>query len=337
MAKGGLCSVGWAISYGSMMFYMSNPEVDVLRRVFPTALDTSPAPCDLPCSTSNCFWINRLSFKCPECSHKISQSSPRVLMSTEYCRSVTVSPRTPPASPISLLLRTKLSKFLSSETQISLSSMCERDKKILECWQHGCLELLETRICWCGMWHQCPREINSLTPKLFTEHGLLFQDFERRFTWSEESQHNMKPFLLYIVFVFSRRNSCDAASTWYLLLETWKKRRPKRNSCFTSAMIKHNWAHCTVHMGVPSTLQWATLMPQYDTHTEANCCYPEMLSKWLVAPHVRWASEDTHHWSSTLRQAARCTGYNDWSSSAALQDNVKKTEENQHVSRLRNA
>lgn len=151
----GLRSVGSAISYGSMMFYMSNPEVDVLRRVFPTALDTSPAPCDLPCSTSNCFWINRLSFKCPECSHKISQSSPHVLMSTEYCRSVTVSPRTPPASPISLLLRTKWSKFLiSSETQISLSSMCERDKKILECWQHGCLELLETRICWCGMWHQ---------------------------------------------------------------------------------------------------------------------------------------------------------------------------------------
>lgn len=119
-----------------------------------------------------------------------------------------------------------------------------------------------------------------------------------------------------------------------------KKARPKRNSCFTSAMIKHNWAHCTVHMGVPSTLQWATLMPQYATHTEANCCYPEMLRKWLVAPHVRWASEDTHHWSSTLRQAARsarCTGYNDSSSSAALQDNAKKTEENQHVSRLRNA
>lgn len=90
-----------------------------------------------------------------------------------------------PASPISLLLRTKWSKFLiSSEAQINLSLMCERDKKILECRQHGCLEPLETRICWCGIWHQSaslratgktsvsrPREINSVTPKLFAKHG----------------------------------------------------------------------------------------------------------------------------------------------------------------------
>lgn len=149
------------------------------------------------------------------------------------------------------------------------------------------------------------------------------QNFERRFTWSEESQQHMKPFLLYIAYVFSRRSSCDAASTWHLL-ET-SKRRPKRNSCFTSAMIKHNWAHCTVHVGVPSTLQWATLMPQYATHTVANCCYPEMLSKWLVAPHVRWASEDTHRRSSTLTEAAQQHFKTMW-----------ETIEKQHVSRLRN-